>query len=232
MSRPESSPGSPSPVEVVTKKTGGKERFATVQTLIPGVSLRTEPGAEVDILKLQKTIEELASLAKGYAERKFQIDKLTSQQKGPDEEIKTLAETHEGLRGVQSEEDNFVLSIFPSDSVTYNEALLEKSMGIAYSSVVHKDLVVSISVPLGFQTEKGPIEDKLLRQVLTQALIDLGLKESDLSKIMTVDVDQRVDKQTLEKMIKEGKVKLRKGTKQIDRTWAIKVVPLRKPPES
>ena len=84
MASPESSLGSP-PVEIVTKKKSSKEKFATVPTHIPGVSLRTEPGVEVDILK--KTIEELASLAKGYAERKFQIDKLTSQQKPPDKEI-------------------------------------------------------------------------------------------------------------------------------------------------
>lgn len=229
MPSPESSPGL-SPVSISETRRKGRERFATAPTHIPGVSLRTEPDVEVDILR--RTVDELASLAKGYAERKFQIDELTSQQKGPDKEIRTLAQTHEGLRGVQSEGDNFVLNVFPRDSVTWNHPLLQESTGIAYSSVVHQDLVVSISVPVGFQTEKGPIEDKLLRQVLTQALIDLGLKEGDLQKIMAVDVTQRVDEETLDKMIQAGKVSLLEGTKQIDRTWAITVAPLRKSPES
>lgn len=227
MPSPESSPRVP---PVFEKQTRGKDRFATAPTHIPGVSLRAEPGVEVDILR--KTVEDLALLATKYAERKFQIDKLTSNQKGPDKEIKTLAQTHEGLRGVQSEEDNFVLSVFPKDSVTWNHPLLQESTGIAYSSVVHQDLVVSISVPLGFQTEKGPIEDKLLRQVLTQALIDLGLKENDLQKIMEMSVTQRVDEETLEKMIQGGKVSLLEGTKQTARTWAITVALLRKSPKS
>jgi hypothetical protein len=109
---------------------------------------------------------------------------------------------------------------------------LQESTGIAYSSVVHQDLVVSISVPLGFQTEKGPIEDELLRRVLTQALVDLGLEEADLKKIMDIKVGQRVDEKTLEEMIASGKVSLLEGTKQTDRTWAITVAPLRKSPES
>ena len=137
----------------IIEKKAKNERFATVPTHIPGVSLRTEPDMEVDILR--KTIEELASLAKGYTERKFQIDELTSQQKGPNEEIKTLAQTHEGLRGVQSEEDNFVLSVFPKDSVTLDRELLKKSLGIAYSSLVHEDLDVTILVPTGLKTEEG-----------------------------------------------------------------------------
>lgn len=207
-----------------------RERFVKVPTHLPGVSLRAEPSVELDILR--KTIEELASLAEGYTQRKFRIDELTSQQKGPGEEIKTLAQTHEGLRGVQSEEGNFVLTVFPRHRIIWDHRLLQESTGIAYSSVVYQELVVSISVPLGFQTEKGPIEDQLLRQVLTQALIDLGLEESDLQKIMAVDVARRVDEETLEKLIESGRVTLLEGTKLPDTTWAITVAPLRKSPES
>ena len=229
MPSPESAPGRV-PAEVTERKKTGKERFATVPTHIPGVSLRAEPGVGLDILR--KTVDGLASLAKEYATRKFQMDKLASQQKGPDREIKTLAADHEGLRGIQSEEDNFVLNVFPRESVTWDRDLLQESTGIAYSSVVHQDLLVSISVPVGFQTEKGPIQDELLRQVLTQALVDLGLEESDLQKIMAMNVVQRVDEETLEKLIKDGKVTLLKGTKRIDTTWAITVAPLRKSSES
>lgn len=229
MERPASSSGI-APVEVTERRGRGKKRFATISTHIPGVFLRAEPDVEPDILK--KTIDRLVSLAREYTARYFQIKTLDSQQREPDQEIKKLAADHEGLRGVQSEEDNFVLNVFPRDSVIWNHPLLQESTGFAYSSVVHQELVVSISVPLGFQTERGPIEDELLRQVLTQALVDLGLEEADLKKIMDVKVAQRVDEETLEKMIEDGKVVLLEGTKQIDRTWAITVAPLRKSPES
>lgn len=224
----ETSPGLPQ--TEIRERVKGKERFATVETHLPGVSLRTEPHMEVDILK--KTIGKLYNLARAYAERKFQINELGDQQKEADSEIKGLVQTHEGLRGVQSEEDNFVLSVFPKESVSFNPKLLKESLGIAYSSVVHEDLVVSIAVPAGFQTEKGPVQEKLLHQVLTQALLDLGLRKVDLKKIMETKVQQRVDEKTLEAMIKGGKVELLEGTKKTDTTWAIRVEPLKKSPKN
>jgi len=60
-------------------------------------------------------------LARAYAERKFRINELGDQQKEADPEIKGLAQNHEGLRGIQSEEDNFVLSVFPREIVTFDD---------------------------------------------------------------------------------------------------------------
>jgi len=224
----EISPGLPQ--TEIRERVKGRERFATVETHLPGVLLRTEPYMEVDILK--KTIGKLYNLARAYAERKFRINELGDQQKEADSEIKGLAQNHEGLRGIQSEKDNFVLSVFPREIVTFDDQLLEKSLGIAYSSVVHRHLVISIAVPAGFQTEKGPVQEKLLHQVLTQALLDLGLRKVDLKKIMETRVQQRVDEETLEEMIKGGKVKLLEGTKKTDTTWAIRVEPLKKSPKN
>lgn len=217
MSSPEISPASPP--KIAEKK--GKERFATTETHLPGVSLRTEPGFDVDILR--STIEKFYALAKDYARRKFQIDKLTAAQKAPDSEIKGLAVSHEGLRGIKSESDKFVLSVLPRDSLTWDHKLLRESLGIAYTSVVHEDLVIAISVPAGFPTERGPIQEELLHQVLTQSLLDIGLPKDGLDKIMSTKVEQRIDEKTLEQMIQSGKVSLLEGTKQTSRTWAIRV---------
>lgn len=230
MRGPESAPAFQQP-EVVEKRPK-KERFDVIGTHIRGVLIRIEPGTDIKPDTLKKVAETLYPLARDHAFRHFEIKGLASQQEDSDKGIKDLAKTNEGLRGAQSEEDNFVVSVIPSDSVTWNHPLLQESMGgVAYSSVVHQDMVVSISVPLGFQTEKGPIEDALLRQVLTQALIDLGLKEDDLQKIMDMNIVQRVDEKTLEKMIEDRKVTLLEGTKQIARTWAVRVAPLRKSPD-
>lgn len=215
------------PTEVVEKK-GTKERFATILTYLPGVSLRVEPGVEIDPDTLKKPIRTLYSLAKSYASRYLREKKLQSQQKKSGEEIKTLAQTHNGLRGVQSEEDNFVLSVFPRESISYDPKFLEESTGIAFSTIAHKDLVVAISIPVGFQTNRGPIGEEILKQVLSEALTGLGLPEDDLAKVMVTGVRIRVDEKRLEEMVKNGQVTLLEGTKQVDRTWAITVVPLKK----
>ncbi len=210
--------------EIVEKK-AKKERFAARETHIPGVLLRTEPDVDVDILR--KTIDELYAFAKDYVPRKFQIDELTKQQEQPDREIKTLAKAHEGLRGIESKPDTFVLNVFPSDKVSWDRELLKKSLGIAaYSSVVHEDVDITILVPAGFPTEEGPIQEELLHQVLTQALLDLGLTQEDLDKVMSTRINHRVDEKILENMIKNGQVSLLEGTKQTSRTWTIHAKPL------
>jgi len=138
MPRHESSPVSP-PSEIVEKVPKGKDRFVRISTEIPGVSLRYEPGIEPDIHKM--TTRAFLETAKEHAVRYFQIKDLQGPQKKSDEEIKALAQTHEGLRGIQSEEDDFTLSVFPKDSVIWDPQLLRESLDIAYSSVVHEDLV-------------------------------------------------------------------------------------------
>src|SRR3990167_8256148 len=119
-----------------------RERFKIIGTHIPGISLRAVPGIDLDILR--KTTEKLASLAKEYRGRYFRIKELDSEQQTVSGEIKALAQAHEGLRGIQSEEDNFVLNVFPRERVTFDPELLRESLGVAYSSLVHEDYVVSI----------------------------------------------------------------------------------------
>ncbi len=229
MPRPESLPGSP-PVEVVTKKTGGKERFATIPTHIRGVSVRTEPDSQLPDLK--QIVEGIYPVAREHARRYFQVKDLQSQQGESDKELKTSAQTHDGLRGVQSKEDDFLLTVFPRASVTLDRELLKRSLGIAYSSLVHEDLDVTISVPAGLKTEEGLNGEEFLHQVLTQALIKLGLEESDLPKIMETNVNLRVDNKSLEEMVKAGKVSLLPGTRQTETTWAITVDRLNKSPKN
>src|SRR3989344_64286 len=228
MVNPELSTGQ-NPGDSGVQRRRDRERFALFGTHLPGISLRVAPGIDLDILR--KTTEKLASLAREYAGRYFRIKELDSEQQTVSGEIKALAQAHEGLRGIQSEEDNFVLNVFPRESVAFDPELLRESLGVAYSSLVHEDYVVSISVPSGLPTETGPVDSQLLNQVLTQALIDLGLKREDLGKIMEKKVIQRVDEKTLEEMIKNGKVSLLEGTRKTETTWAITVAPLKKSPD-
>ena len=185
---------------------------------------------EPDIHKM--TTRAFLETAKEHAVRYFQIKDLQGPQKKSDEEIKALAQTHEGLRGIQSEEDDFTLSVFPKDSVIWDPQLLRESLDIAYSSVVHEDLVFAISIPAGHQTEKGPIQEEIVTEALKETLLNLGLSEEDLARIMETRVQQRIDEKALADMIERGQVSLLEGAKRTERTWAITVSPLKKSPRN
>jgi hypothetical protein len=201
----------------------GKE-FETIHSEISGVSLRAEAGVKPRMVR--RTIEKLVLLARRHAERKFQIDNLTSQQEKSGEKIKHIARTHKGLRGVESKIGNFILNVFPRESIVWNIPRLKKSLGSAFSLVVSKDFVATISVPAGFQTNKGPADTELFQQVITQSMLDLGFSEEDLPKMMRTETIHRVDEGKLEELIASGQVRLLKGTRQAKENWAITVAPL------
>jgi len=204
-----------------------KERFETFPTELPGVQLRIEPGIELDILR--KTIESFYQLAKQFAEVKFQIDDLTDQQDPRREEIIGTAKEHEGLRGLTSEEDNFVLTVTPREKVIWNRELLKESMGIAYPAVTREDLAVNVLVPVGFPTEKGiTISEEVMAKAIGEALTNLGISEEDLAKVMHQEVNISLDEEKVAEMVNQGRVKLLEGAKSSEITWAVRVDRLKK----
>jgi len=204
-----------------------KERFETFPTELPGVQLRIEPGIELDILR--KTIESFYQLAKQFAEVKFQIDDLTDQQDPRREEIIGTAKEHEGLRGLTSEEDNFVLTVTPREKVIWNRELLKESMGIAYPAVTREDLAVNVLVPVGFPTEKGiTISDEVMAKAIGEALANLGITKEDLAKVMHQEVNISLDEEKVAEMVNQGRVKLLEGAKSSEITWAVRVDRLKK----
>jgi len=208
----------------VEEKPRSRGRFATCQTLIPGVLLRTEPGIELDILgEKREIINKFVALAQEHATRKFRIEQLNSKQKESEEAIKRIAKTTEGLRGVESKPDNFYLNVYPSTEVTWMISLLKEALGGAFSSIVHEDLTLKIRVPVGVVTEEGPVTSEMLSQVFAKALVDLGIPEEDLPKMVTTSVDPTVDVEALEAKVESGQVNLPKGAKKTKATWSIKV---------
>jgi len=204
-----------------------KERFETYPTELPGVQLRIEPGTKLDILR--KTIRNFYQLAKQFAEVKFQIDDLDSQQMLRREEIIGVAKEHDGLRGIISGDDNFVLTVAPREKIIWNRELLKKSMGIAYSAVARENLVVNISVPVGFRTEKGiTISEKVITKAIRETLVNLGISKNDLAKVMRQEVSIIIDEEKMTKMVNQGQVKLSEGIKTSEITWIVRVDRLKK----
>jgi len=204
-----------------------KERFETFPTEIPGVQLRIKPGTKLDILR--KTIESFYQFAKQFAGVKFQIDDLTEQQDPRRKEITGLVKGHEGLRGLISEPDDFVLTVSPKESITWNRELLKESMGIAYPAVVREDLAVNVLIPVGFVTEKGvTISEEVMEKVIREALTNLGISEGDLAKIMRQEVNISPDEEKVTEMVNQGRFKLLEGAKTSEITWTVRADRLKK----
>lgn len=204
-----------------------KERFGTLPTELPGVQLRTEPGTKLNIMR--KTIENFYQLARQFAEIKFKIDKLTDQQASLRDEIIGLAKKHEGLRGLTSEVDNFVLTVIPKEEIIWDRELLKESLGITYSAVVREDLIVNVTIPVGFRTKKGvTISGEVLEKAIRKALVNLGISEEDLTKVMRQEVNITPDEEKIAEMVNLGQVKLFTGTKTSEITWQARVDRLKK----
>jgi len=201
--------------------------FELEQTEIPGVSLRVEPGVKLSLLK--KSVRRLLKLARQYAKRDSQIKALQKKQKEPSKEIKEIAKTNTGLRGVESEQDNLILTVTPRRSVKYEYKALRETLGaVTAPTIIHDSLVISIEIPPGFQTAEGQLTGELLKTTLMESLKSLGLKEEDLRKLTEWKDAHRVDEEALEEMEADGKVELSPGTRKIITTWAIDVEPLEK----
>lgn len=212
-------------MEKVEKKR--KERFGVFPTELPGVQLRIEPGIKLDVLR--KTVESFYQLAKQFAEVKFQIDDLTDQQDPRREEIIGVAKEHEGLCGLTSEEDNFALTVTPKEKTIWNRELLKESMGIAYSAVTREDLAVNVLIPVGFKTEKKiTISEKVMAKAISEALANLGIAKEDLAKVMRQEINITLDEEKVAQMVNQGQIKLQKGAKTTEITWAVRVDRLKK----
>lgn len=226
MSKPELPPVSTT-IETILQKRKKSDAYDVVPTNLEGFALRVEAGTKPRLLK--KALGKLALAGTEYAARKAELSELADQQKQPDKEIKQAAQTFEGLRGIQSERDNFKLNVFPKHSITWNTAVLKESLGLAYTSVVHEELNVSIAIPHGHATKKGPLTSELLQEALVKGLISLGLAKEQLSMIVDPQVVATVDEAKLAALLGTGRANLLEGAGEITETWAITVDPLQKP---
>lgn len=203
------------------------ERFETFPTELPGVQLRVEPGTKLDILR--KTIKGFYQITRQFAEvffHKKDADELLDLWR---KKIIVFVEEHEGLRGISSEADNFVLTVIPREKIIWDREQLKKSLGIAYSAVTREELTVNISIPVGFRTEKGvTISEEVLTKAIVHALANLGISKKDLARVMRQEVNISLDEDKVTEMINQGQIKLLEGTKASDTTWTIRVDHLKK----
>jgi hypothetical protein len=222
MTKQESTPVTAT-IESILRKRRRSVPFDVIPTALDGVSLRAEAGKNPQFVR--RALGRFALLGAEFAERKNKITRLSLQQEQPDREIKQLAQTHDGLRGIQSEIDGYSLNVIPRDTITWNPEVLKESLGLAYTSLVHEDLSVTISIAHGYATKEGPLTSDLLQAALITGLVSLGLPAEQLSMIVDPQVVATVNETKLADMLAAGKVTLLEGAGDVTESWAITVDP-------
>lgn len=197
-----------------------RERFDKVITEIPDVQLKTEPGIRIDILR--KTIGDLYKIAIEFARYKFQIDALKEKLQPKRKLIIDIAGAHEGLRGIISKNDNFDITATCKREITYNQEPLRESLGDAYTAFVIERLVMTLSIPAGLRTkDDSQMSQETLRSQIERALVDLGVPEDDLPKIISQSTELTVDEKTLNQKVQSGEIKLQEGAKTTKTVWEV-----------
>jgi len=127
------------------------------------------------------------------------------------------------LRGILSEEDNFVLTVVPRESISWNREILKESIGIMYAALAREELEIKISVPVGL-TEKGIlISEEVMEKVVKEALIGLGISEKELDSVVHQEVKVSLDEKKLTTLVGQGKLSLLPGAKTSEITWSLRV---------
>ncbi len=135
---------------------------------------------------LEKREAELEDLKKIYKER-----------------LVDLMLRHPGLKGVQTLPDNHRTLVYQSDgSYEYNLPLLKESLGEAYSGLVNEDLRLTIMLTPDYK-----------QFLLLKILKSFFRTKEAYNKLVKEEVIPRVDEKKLELLIKEGKVRLKDGTR-------------------
>lgn len=200
-----------------------KEKLVSIFTEFPGVQLKVEAGKE-EITISELAIKEFLRVARQYAEAQNHMKILEELMGIWKEKIVEFAKKYPGLRGIISKTDGFVLTVNPKERVSWKRDVLKKILGIVYSTVAKEEIIITISVPAGFQTKKGEvISEELLRRKIKKALVNLGIPSEELKKIYKEEIRVHVDEEKLEELIKNQQISLPEEAKSVEIVWAIKV---------
>ena len=207
--------------QVVEKKR--KERFESLPTHLKGIQLRAEPGTKLD--NRRRITEKLYRLARYQVKAQQQINNLSHQQSIRRKGIINTEKSYDGLRGIISEKDNFVLTVFPSEKVIWDQEMLKKSMDLAYPMAVTEIFTVSVSVPSIIIPDKKrtPIKKEAIEKAIRKALINLGIPKKYLAKMIQKEVKIDVNEERLQELITLGQVKLLPKTKKSEITWKLRI---------
>lgn len=218
-------PNQPSVSEIVASRSM-RTAFATGEEVGDGVRLRFEQGRIPELTA--RTAGKIAMDANDFVKSKRDIDNASAAQAGPAKELKESAAIYRGLRGVASERNNYLLDIRSACTVNWNQEALRTDFGPNYTALVHERLRADVSLPLGIETDEGPLTQQLVIDALRRGLATLGFKREDAEKIIRTEVSLEVDEKELAKMLANEQVKLSPEAASVSESFSIVVNPLNK----
>lgn len=205
-------------------------KYEAVSTNVKGLSLRVEKDGTIPELTT-RALGKLAIVSKSLAEQSFQVDSLEEAMQEPGAEIRGLAYSTPGFRGIEFQEgsEGFVLAVTPTYTIGWNYAKLRRALGVAYGTVVTETLKASFNLPLGRETPQGPLTARLATEAMyVGGLSVLGFTKADLEKLGKVEAVPKVDEKMLGKMVSGGQVKLANDVGTVGLAFKIEATPLRK----
>lgn len=196
-------------------------KFYLQPTQFPGVFIRTTESHGIDVPK--RAIRKLFGLSKRFRMFKGRMERASLGTKSASKELVDFARDNDGLRGIQSEQDNFYLNVTPKTK-EWNQELLKEATGSRYGSLVTQSEVYSVTVPSGFVSDDEAKEE--LREVFVQILIDKGMSKEEADERVTSGTNFEVDAKRISKLEEKGVIELPHGTRKT--SWEVKTDRLHK----
>lgn len=213
------------PVERILIRRRKPERPDVIPTEIAGVALRAEHGTKPRVTL--ETLGGLVVVASEYVSINAEVKKALEEREKLNKGIKDVTRAHNGLRGIQSQEDNWGLDVAPRYTVDVDAKELKPVLGFTYEQVVGKRLEATLGIPEGYPTNQGPLTPEMLRETMIATAAGLGVPKEHVGLAVGIEENLTVNDDLLGKMLVDGRLNSLGGAAKITKEeWAINVVPL------
>jgi hypothetical protein len=183
--------------------------------------LRVEEGKRPE----GRSLAAFITKASVFYRRKNTIDRLTAEQKKRGGYLIGVAQQHDGLRGVVSRMRGFRMAVYPKTTIEWNREKLQAALGAAYSTVVAEDLKATVSIPLGRDTEFGPMSADIAARAMKIGFMAVGFAAEEVPQIVSSTTEVRVDEHTLLDMVQKGQTDV-EAAGVAEENWAISTTPI------
>lgn len=191
-----------------------RDRYEEIESGVPGILLLAEPETKPKLSPDKVRI--FAKLAEKYYIFETDEKDAETEQKALKDQMVKMAEKADGLRGVVIIKTGLRVSIFPSEDITWDRAILKKALGDAYARTVTETLLVRVNVPIPAGKKTLYAED--IDILFIKTLKNLGISRQNIEAFVKREVDISINK----KELKNLPVKLpEKAIKEVKVTWKV-----------
>ena len=212
---------SPRPLTKVLRDRVNKLRPKLQPTAVEGVTLKVEPGTELDLSAT--AVKSLARAGRIIHRMKGQIAGANNRKDSKAKILTDFAKDHPNFSGFNSTADNLSVSVYPTSEVVYNHRKLEKVLGAAATTVIGEDLRVTLSIPLGHMTPGGkPLTSKMAKKSLRETVRGLGFSKKAARTILQFEIIPRIDELKLTELSESGQIDLPEDVATVTETYHVR----------